>query len=156
MAVSVIGKVLLDTNVFIDYLRTGAHSEWVWGRHGQITRFLSAIVLMELRLGADSPRRKRAVDRIQAAFPSERVLAPSPPLFGRAAELFIRLYGNRPTPVDRLGPVNDLLIALTAWRIGATVVTSNLNEFQRIAGFLRGLSVVAPGESDLTPAPRPL
>lgn len=156
MAVSVTGKVLLDTNVFIDYLRAGAHSEWVWGRHRQITRFLSAIVLMELRLGADSTKRKRAVDRIQAAFPPERVLAPTPPLFGRAAELFLRLYGNRPTRSDRLGPVNDLLIALTAWRIGATVVTSNLNEFRRIAGCLPGLSVVAPAGSHLTPADRPL
>lgn len=146
MAVSVIGKVLLDTNVLIDYLRTGAYEEWVRGRHRHIARFLSAVVLMELRLGAGSPKRKRAVDRIQSAFPPERVLAPTPSLFNRAAELFLQLHGNRPTLSDRLGPVDDLLIALTAWRIGATVVTSNLKEFQRIAGFLPGLSVVAPAE----------
>jgi predicted nucleic acid-binding protein len=50
-----------------------------------------------------------------------------------------------------LGPVNDLLIALTAWRIGATVVTGNLNEFQRIAAYLPGLSVLAPGGSHSPP-----
>ncbi len=155
MAVSVTGKVLLDTNVFIDYLRAGLHAEWVHGRHGQITRFLSAIVLMELRLGADSPKRKRAVDRIQSAFPPERLLAPTPPLFNRAAELFLRLYRNLTAVSDRLGPINDLLIALTAWRIGATVVTGNLNDFQRIAAFLPGLSVVAPGGSHLTLAESP-
>ncbi len=31
MAVPVVGKVLLDTNVFIEYLRAGLHAEWVWG-----------------------------------------------------------------------------------------------------------------------------
>jgi predicted nucleic acid-binding protein len=69
MAVSVTGKVLLDTNVFIDYLRAGLHADWVFGRVGNLIRFLSAVVLMELRLGADTPRRKRAVDRITALFP---------------------------------------------------------------------------------------
>jgi predicted nucleic acid-binding protein len=155
VAVSVIGKVLFDSNIFIDYLRTGAHDEWVWGRYRQITRFLSAVVLMELRLGADSAKRKRAVDRIQSAFPPERILAPTPPLFGRAGELFLRLYRDRTARSDRLGPINDLLIALTAWRVGATVVTNNLTEFRRIAEILPGLSVVAPGESYLTLAGRP-
>ena len=29
MAVPVVGKVLLDTNVFIGYLRAGLYAEWV-------------------------------------------------------------------------------------------------------------------------------
>ena len=37
--------------------------------------------------------------------------------------------------------VNDVLIALTAWRIGATVVTANVEEFTRIRRHLPGLSV---------------
>lgn len=69
MAVPVVGKVLLDTNIFIGYLRVGLHTEWVLGRMRNTVRFLSAIVLMELRFGADTPRRKRAVDGIQRAFP---------------------------------------------------------------------------------------
>lgn len=149
MAVSVTGKILLDTNVFIDYLRTGAHDQWVWGTYHRVTRFLSAVVLMELRLGADTRKRRRAVDRIQAAFPPDRLLAPTPLLFGRAGELFRHLYGDGSTLADRLGPVNDLLIGLTAWRIGATVVTSNLAEFSRIATHLPGLLVVPPQEPSI-------
>lgn len=42
--------------------------------------------------------------------------------------------------------MNDVLIALTAWRIGATVVTGNSGEFSRIAEHLPGLRVVAPSE----------
>jgi predicted nucleic acid-binding protein len=39
-----------------------------------------------------------------------------------------------------------LLIALTAWRIGATVVTANSDDFSRIAKHLPGLVVVEPTE----------
>jgi len=81
MAVPVAGKVLLDTNVFIDYLRTGAHERWVLGQVERTVRFLSSVVLMELRLGADTLPRRRAVDRVRAAFPPGRVIAPTPDLF---------------------------------------------------------------------------
>jgi len=144
MAVPVAGKVLLDTNVFIGYLRAGLHAEWVFGRVSNTVRFLSAIVLMELRLGADTPRRKRAVDGIQRAFPSGRVIAPTPPVFEWAGRLFRALHGDGSGFHDRLGPLNDLLIALTARQIGATVVTNNLDEFRRIATRLPGLRIVAP------------
>ncbi len=130
MAVPVAGKVLLDTNVFIDYLRAGLHTDWVFGRVGNTVRFLSAIVLMELRLGADTPR---------------RLIAPAPQLFDHAGRLFRTLHGDGSGLGDRLGPLNDLLIALTARQIGATVVTGNLSEFRRIATHLPGLKVVAPG-----------
>ena len=88
MAVLVTGRILLDTNVFIDYLRVGRHAAWVWGGRESRIRFLSAVVLLELRLGTDTARRARAVDRIQAAFPAERVVAPTPALFDRAGALF--------------------------------------------------------------------
>ena len=144
MAVLVSGKVLLDTNVFVDYLRADLHADWVFGRVGNTIRFLSSVVLMELRLGADTLRRKRAVDRIKAAFPSGRLIAPAPQLFERAGQLFRTLHGDGSGLVDRLGPINDLLIALTARQIGATVVTSNLREFRRIADLLPGLVLGAP------------
>lgn len=146
MAVPVRGKVILDTNVFVDYLRQGSHAEWVFGRVGEVVRFLSSIVLMELRLGANTPRRARAVDRIRDAFPSGRLVAPAPQQFDQAGRLFRILYGDGSGRADRLGPINDFLIALTARQIGATVVTNNLNEFRRLAEHVPGVAVVAPGE----------
>jgi predicted nucleic acid-binding protein len=74
MALPIGGKVLLDTNVLIDFLRAEKHAEWVLGGHGTVVRFISAIVLLELRLGADTPKRKKAVDQLQRAFPPERTL----------------------------------------------------------------------------------
>jgi predicted nucleic acid-binding protein len=144
MALSVTGKVLLDTNVFIRYLRAGLHAEWVFGRVSHTIRFLSAIVLMELRLGADTPGRKRAVDGIQRAFPPGRVIAPMPPIFEHAGRVFRMLHGDGAGLQDRLGPLNDILIALTAKQIGAIVVTNNLGEFRRIAVRVSGLRIVAP------------
>lgn len=145
MAVQITGKVLLDTNVFIDYLRADLHADWIFGGVSNIIRFLSSIALMELRIGADTPRRQRAVDHIQAAFPPSRLIAPLPQLFDQAGRLFRILYGDGSGLQDRLGPVNDLLIALTARQIGATVLTSNLEEFHQIAKCLPGLRMAAPG-----------
>ena len=144
MALSVTGKVLFDTNVFIDYLRADLYADWIFGGVNNIIRFLSSVVLMELRIGADTVRRQRAVDRIEAAFPASRLIAPLPLLFGQAGRLFRTLHGDGSGLDDRLGPVNDLLIALTARQIGATVLTSNVEEFRQIRRHLPGLRIAAP------------
>jgi predicted nucleic acid-binding protein len=144
MALPIGGKVLLDTNGLIDFLRADKHVEWVLGGHGTVVRFISAIVLLELRLGADTPKRKKAVDRLHQAFPSERTLGLTSAILDRAGKLFRIMYGNASGLIDRLGPMNDVLIALTAREIGATIVTGNVLEFRRIAAKVPGLKVVAP------------
>ncbi|MGH7232957.1 MAG: type II toxin-antitoxin system VapC family toxin [Nitrospiraceae bacterium] len=145
MAIPVGRKVLLDTNVFIDFLRAELHSDWIFGGKENVVRFVSAIVFLELNLGADTPTRHKAVSHIEAAF-RNRILAPAPRLFSSAGRLFRVLYGTSREGSDRLGQINDLLIALTAREIGATVVTSNLGEFTRIAEEIPGLKVLAPTE----------
>ncbi len=84
------------------------------------------------------------MERSRAAFPKERIIAPSPDVFERAAVLFRRLHRTRSEPADRLGPINDLLIALAAWRIGAAALTRNLQDFRWIQAQLPGLRVVTP------------
>ncbi len=137
-------KIVLDTNVFIDWLRRGLHEDWVIGRAGGAVRYLSSVVHMELGLGADTTRRRRAVDRIRDAFPGSRRLSPSPAGFEEAAGVFRRLHGDGLGVADRLSAMDDILIALTAREIGATVVTSNAVEFGRIAKELPGLRVLVP------------
>jgi predicted nucleic acid-binding protein len=144
MAVPIGGKVLLDTNVFIDFLRAGLHAEWVLGGHGTVIRFLSGVVLFELQVGADTPKRRKAVDKLQDAFPASRTLGVTPGMLSHAGRVFRALCGNAEGLRDRLGPFNDLLIALTAREIGATVVTSNVLDFRRIATRLPGLKIASP------------
>lgn len=144
MALPIGGKVVLDTNVLIDFLRAGMHPEWVVGGHGTVVRFISAIALLELRLGADTPKRKKTVDRIQHAFRAGRTLGLTPSTLDHAGRLFRAMHGNASGLSDRLGPMNDVLIALTAREIGATVITGNVLEFRRIAGKIPSLKVTAP------------
>lgn len=144
MAILLTRKVIIDTNVFIDYLRADIHSDWVFGQIDHTVRFLSAIVLMELRLGADTLRRKRAVDKIKSAFPKERLIAPTPDIYDNAGKLFRDIYGDGSSFTDRVGTINDLLIALTARQIGATVITGNIAEYRRISEHLPGLSIAMP------------
>lgn len=144
MALPIGGKILLDTNVLIDFLRAGMHTEWVLGAHGNVVRFISAVALLELRLGADTPKRKNAVDRIQQAFQAGRTLGLTATTLDHAGRLFRAVHGNASGMRDRLAPLNDMLIALTAREIGATVITSNLLEFRRLAGKISGLKVMAP------------
>jgi predicted nucleic acid-binding protein len=120
------------------------HAEWVLGGQGTIVRFISAVALLELRLGADTPKRKKAVDQLQQAFHSGRILGLTSSTLDYAGRLFRTMYGNATGLSDRLGPMNDVLIALTAREIGATIITSNLLEFRRIAVRVPGLKVVAP------------
>lgn len=61
-----------------------------------------------------------------------------------AGRLFRALHGNASGLRDCLGPMNDVLIALTAREIGATVITANILEFRRIARKLLGLKISAP------------
>jgi predicted nucleic acid-binding protein len=144
MAVLVTGKVLLDTNVFVDYLRANLYSEWVFGSVSHTIRFLSAIVVMELRVGANTRPRERVVDQILSAFPAGRLVAPTPRSYDQAGRLFRVIHGAGSGMGDRLGPMNDILIALSAREIGVSVVTSNLKDFDRIGGQLAGLKVAAP------------
>jgi predicted nucleic acid-binding protein len=142
MALPVGNKVLLDTSVLVDYLRTGMHADWLLEPVGGRVRFLSSVVLFELRFGADTPKRRQAVDRIVAAFPPSRQISPSPRAFDAAGRLFRLLHGR--ASGDRLGRLNDLLIGLTAREIGATVLTRNVDDFARIATVVRGLMVTVP------------
>ncbi len=144
MAVPVGQKVLLDTNVVIDYLRAGLYGSWVLGDDGRGIRFISSVVFLELRLGADTPKRNRAVDKISQAFPPGRIITPSASVFEQAGRVFRAIYGDGTRLTDRLGPINDLLIALSARHIGAAVVTGNTLEFHRIAKKLPGLRIISP------------
>ena len=143
MALPIGGKVLLDTTVLINFLRAGMHAEWVLGGYGTIVRFISAVALLELRLGPDAPKRKTAVERLHQAFQPGRVLGLTPIILDHAGRLFRAMYGN--AGIDRPpGLRNDMLMALTAREIGATIVTRKLQEFLRIATKLPGPRVAAP------------
>ncbi len=123
-------RTLLDTNVYIDWLNDGLREELVLGS-GRV-RILSAIVLMELRAGATTPRALRAVETLSRAYTkAQRLVAPPPALYAEAGRVLAGLRKSG-RDVRRSSLVADTLIALTARSVGATVVTRDASDFKAI------------------------
>jgi tRNA(fMet)-specific endonuclease VapC len=123
-------KILLDTNVYVDWLRSGRHEDRVVGR-GPV-RFLSAVVEMELRAGATTRAARRGLDQaVRGYAATARIIPPSTRTFAEAGDVLrtLRAAGRE---VRRASLVHDVLIALTARAIGAKLVTVNVGDFQAI------------------------
>ena len=123
-------KILLDTNVLIDWLNSGRH-ESVMTDPGY-ARFLSAVVVMELRAGANTRASRDAVNAITRAYgTSGRLFPPSTDAFDRAGSVLrkLKLAGRN---VRDSAFCNDVLIAMSARTMGATVITANLRDFTAI------------------------
>jgi predicted nucleic acid-binding protein len=125
-------RVLFDTDLYIDWPQEGAREELIVG--GSFLRYMSTVVLMELRAGAFTPVVTRAVEDLHTTFSrTRRLLAPTPDTFWRAGSILATLqrrfgYDLR----KRLRLVNDCLIALSSRQIGATVFTHNRRDFAAI------------------------
>ena len=76
-------KVVLDTNVYIDWMNRGLREAFMIGPG--FVRYLSAVVQMELRVGARTLPARRAVDQLLRAYRTAgRVVAPDARLFDSA------------------------------------------------------------------------
>ncbi len=123
-------KILIDTCVYIDWLNQGRHEEVMLG--SGFVRYLSAVVAMELRAGAQHPGARDATSALIRAYRSAgRVVVPSGEVFERAGAVLrqLKLAGR---DVRRASLCNDVLIALTARSMRASVVTVNLDDFAAI------------------------
>jgi predicted nucleic acid-binding protein len=123
-------RVVLDTNLYIDWLNTGARESLMVGPG--FVRYLSAVVVLELRVGARTRSARQAVDKLTRAYQAGgRLVAPSSGAFDRAGSLLrqLKLAGRE---IRSASLVNDVLIAATARLIGATVVTANTSDFEAI------------------------
>lgn len=122
-------KVLIDTNLYIDWLNDGRHEPLMLGQG--LVRYLSAIVHMELSVGARSLPARRALNQLLRAYRSgERLVVPDADVFARAGELLQRLR-ELGREIRKASLVNDVLISLSARSIGATVITSD-QDFEAI------------------------
>ena len=125
-------RLVIDTNVYIDWLNKGRHEDVLFQRDA--VKYLSAVVLMELRAGAVLRADRRRVRRLETAFErAGRILAPSKALFAEAGDTLRRLQIEAGYNIGGSHSVaNDVLIALSARAIGATVVTQNERDYRAI------------------------
>jgi predicted nucleic acid-binding protein len=127
-------KAMFDTNVFIDWLRARRFEDALFER--PLERHLSSVVWMELLGSAFTTQAQRTLARLTKPYvTSGRVVSPAPRSFERAGRLIavMRAAGDE---VARASFINDLLIALTARQMGATVITRD-RDFARIQAFER-------------------
>jgi|SRR5579863_1998850 len=129
--------VLFDSSVYIAALRGARGAALIFGGIASETAiWLSAVVLEELYAGADS-RQRRAVERLERDFErAGRILVPNLADWTEAGQVLARLgeaYGHERIGRGRL--TNDALIAMSAARLGITVITVNRRDFGRLAEF---------------------
>jgi len=120
---------MLDTNIVSELIRSpaGPAARRVRQEAGAVC--VSIIVAAELRYGCarkGSPQLLRKVETFLAEVPVLPFDAPADAIYGRI-RMELEAVGQP------IGP-NDLLIAAHAHAIGATVVTANVREFQRVRG----------------------
>jgi len=125
-------RVVIDTNVYVDWLNEGRYEAVIFQR--EAVKHLSAVVLMELAAGAFSARDRRLVREVASAFAKVgRILVPTAAIYEEAGEVLRRLQEPRGyTMASAYGLANDVLIALSARSIGATVITQNERDFAAI------------------------
>lgn len=123
-------RVVLDTNIYVDWLNVGRHEDLVLGRG--LARSLSAVVAMELRAGATTRAAQRALDALVRAYSAAgRLIVPSADVFLQAGALLPRLRASGRDP-RKASLVNDALIALSCRQIGATLYTADRSDFEAI------------------------
>ena len=124
-------KVVFDTGVYIGIFNKGLYQHEVNGF--QKVMFLVHPVLHELWIGAKGRREIRHLMRFSSTFIRlGRLITPSPStqmLIGRVCQRLRRL-GLLDPQNPRI--YNDVCIALLARQIGATVVTTNTKDFDKI------------------------
>jgi predicted nucleic acid-binding protein len=125
-------RLVFDTGVYIDWLNAGRHEELLFQPEG--IKHLSAIVLMELLAGAFSRRDRRLVLDLERAFAGVgRVIAPPAGAYAQAGEVLRLLQARHGYQLKANASIaNDVLIALSARSIGATVVTQNARDYRAI------------------------
>ncbi len=136
-------RLVIDTNVYIDWLNEGRYEEVLFQRDA--VKYLSAVVLMELRAGAFLAADRKILRRLEGAFATaKRVLAPSQAVFADAGDTLRKLQAEHGYNLAGGHSIaNDVLIALSARAIGATVVTQNERDYRTIASVRPfGLTVI--------------
>jgi predicted nucleic acid-binding protein len=128
---------LLDSSVYISGMRQGNDAVLALRRSsGDTPLWLSAVVLEELYAGA-SGRVRRSLERMEREFDRmKRILVPNLSDWtetGRVLERLAAKYGYEKIGQGRLA--NDALIAISAARMGITVITANERDFGRLAEF---------------------
>lgn len=138
-------RVIYDTGVYVEYLCHGDLAQAVETSTRLGIVHLSVVVAEELLVGAPDGPALRFLERLIERFAAVDRLAVPERLdwlrSGRAIREVGRRYGYE--MVGRARLTNDALILATALRLGATVVTRDVNDFALLQDYLPAVVVGA-------------
>jgi predicted nucleic acid-binding protein len=127
---------LLDSSIYIAALRRGDDSLVAGSLGADATLWLSAVVLEELYAGVRQ-RDRGVVEALEHDFyKAGRILVPDLSDWIQTGKVLAQLamkYGYEKIGRGRL--TNDALIAVSAARLGISVITANERDFRRLAEF---------------------
>jgi predicted nucleic acid-binding protein len=128
---------LLDTSVYISAVRLANDDAFSLRRLGTDSPlWLSAVVLEELYAGVSDVDRD-LIEKLERDFDRiKRILVPNLGDWTQTGRVLSRIaakYHYEETGLGRL--TNDALIAMSAGRMGITVITANQRDFSRLAEF---------------------
>jgi predicted nucleic acid-binding protein len=129
--------VLFDSSIYITALRRGDGAALALRRFVKdAPLWLSSVVLEELYAGSGE-RDRYAVERLERDFDrARRILVPNLNDWTQTGRVLARLaakYHYEQIGQGRL--TNDALIAMSAGRLGITVMTANERDFRKLAEF---------------------
>jgi predicted nucleic acid-binding protein len=129
--------MLFDTSIYITALRIGNDAALGLRRiAGGAAVWLSSVVLEELYAGV-SLRDRHIVERLERDFHrARRIVVPNLTDWTQTGTVLARLaarYDYEQIGKGRL--TNDALIAMSAGRLGITVITANARDFEKLAEF---------------------
>lgn len=129
--------LLFDTSIYITALRMGDGAALALRRiAGGARLWLSSVVLEELYAGV-SARSRHAVERLERDFHrAGRILVPNLTDWtqtGKVLALLAAKHNYEQIGKGRL--TNDALIAMSAGRLGITLITANARDFGKLAEF---------------------
>lgn len=124
-------RVLFDTNIYISFIRDLRHSTEMLRRG--TTKYLSAVVLMELWAGARTRAAGRIVERLQKPYAgANRVISLTPSQYISIGQFLAGMPSRYGGLRKTAGFVNDVQIAYTALRLGAVLFTEDEPHFEII------------------------
>lgn len=131
-------KLFLDTSIYIPFINDGIVHPAIEIPQGPPLIYMSVVVIEELYAGALDVSSIKLLDRMYDTFSSmNRLISPDAADWRKTGKVVAQLgkkYGFEDIFLSRI--THDVLIAATARKTGAAVVTSNLKDFQRIQGYI--------------------
>ncbi|MBZ5655487.1 MAG: PIN domain-containing protein [Acidobacteriia bacterium] len=129
--VSMSERIIFDTSVLVDHLRTDCHRQRIEALTGLIRN--SSVVMAELWRGVVTSADREVLRALARNHPT---LTPTEKNWLESGEILAKIRADRGLSPAKLRDLHfDVLIALTARSHGARLITSNRSDFEMIDSY---------------------